>query len=139
MTSEELFYKCIDRIDDDIKIAEEFLVGCIHEITIRHDKEIARDIIRSNLETLYVDKYRREFNLILGMSEDGLSSLIASSIDLSIIYKQVNLIYDKIELAVIDDVTANCHAHKAERAGKKLIAISKKMVKSTRKKREGLF
>ncbi len=139
MTNEELFFACCDRIDDDQRVAETFLVGCIHELTIRHDREVARDMIKANLETLYIDKYKREMELIATMEEDSLASLIASSLDLSLIYKLINVVYDKIELSNLCDTTANCHAFKAERAGKKLMRISKKMVKTRRKKQEVLF
>ena len=127
MLNEELFYKCLDRIDKDAKVAEEFLVGCVHELSIRYDDEVSKETIRSNFETIYIDKYERYLKLIYNMKEDSLCSLVASSIDISLLYKQINIIYDKIELSDYDDVTENCHAQKAERAGNKLLEIANKM------------
>ena len=139
MNAEELYYICCERLHDDMRVAEYLLVGCIHELTKRYDNEVARDMVQSNIESFYIDKYKRELQLIADMKDDSLSALIASSLDLSLIYKLSEIILCKIELCDQKEVTANGHAHKAERIWKRFKKISEKMKKTRRNKQEGLF
>jgi len=127
MNTEELFYICLDRIDDDAEVAESFLVGCITHLKASFYGRCERGRVERNLTDMVLDSYTRELKLISEMKDDSLASLIASSVDLTTILQKITIIYDIIDNATIGEADGYTHAVKADKASKLLAKISKKM------------
>ena len=130
--AEELFYRCSDRIDDDMEVAESFLIGCISYVIRDRGEKGVRQKIKDDLGMSNYEPYIRELKLISTMCDDSIHALITSSIDLSHILKQVIIVYDHAKDADFDLVQPSTHANKAKRAGVMLIKLSEQM-KPTKK------
>lgn len=140
MTTDELYYKCLEKIDGDIAVAEFFLISCIKEVKKRlFDVEIDRNLIKTNFDNFNVYMYEKEMVFISNLCDESLSSLIASSLDLSFIYETTKIIWDKIEYATMDEVTATVHTTKAVKSAKMLNKIAEKMKRVRRPEEDGLF
>lgn len=75
---DELYNECISRIDDDIEIAEEYLIGCVTYLRRQYTGRADRDRVREDFSlTRGLDKYERELHTISRLSDDSLSTLIA--------------------------------------------------------------
>lgn len=114
----DLYYDCIDRIDlDNIENAEEYLVGCVtylkRKTTGRADRDRVREDITMNRG---LEKYRQELLTISHLSDEALSTLIASSIDLTGEIKRVISLHDKLRMATMNSDEAKVQANKAKKA-----------------------
>jgi len=136
MNAEKLYFLCIERIDDDIDVAEDFLVGCITYLKKAFYGRAERERVEHNLSISHYEPYERELTLIVNMEDDSLSSLIASSVDLSTILKKVTIIFEKIQDADFNQTQMNVHASKAKRSGDMLLKIAGKMKKLKKPKKE---
>lgn len=112
-----LYYKCIDRLDDELEKAESYLISCI---TFLHRKEHGRadkDRIREDFSlNRGVYKYKEELTIISRLPESSLSTLIASSLDLSPLVEEITNIHEKVNNAIYDDVEANSQSVKIRKA-----------------------
>lgn len=140
MEAESLYYTCCDRIDQDIEVAESFLVGCIAYIIRERGEKGVRQKIKDDLCMNYYEPYLRELRLISTMHDDSIHALITSSLDLSAILKQVEIVCDHAMGSNYDLVQESTHANKAKRIGEMMTKLSEHM-KPTRKIRTdcGLF
>jgi len=138
--SEELYYECIDKIDDNIEIAEEYLIGCITWLCRQSNGRADRDRISDDLKLdRGVHKYHTELVIISRLSEPSLSTLIASSLDLT---KEVNHlmdIYEKIKTASYDSIQSHHQATKAKKAADILTKIHKLLTVKKKQKLGNLF
>ncbi len=132
MESESLYYTCCDRIDDDIEVAESFLIGCIAYVIRDRGEKGVRQKIKDDLCMSNYEPYAREMKFISIMCDDSMQALITSSIDISAILKQVIIVYEHAKDADFDLVQPSTHANKAKRAGDMLIKLSEQM-KPTKK------
>lgn len=132
MEAEALYYTCCDRIDDDMEVAETFLIGCIAYVIRDRGEKGVRQKIKDDLGMSNYEPYTRELRFISTMHDDSVHALITSSIDISAILKQVQIIYDHAKDADFDLVQPSTHANKAKRAGEMLIKLSEQM-KPTKK------
>jgi hypothetical protein len=130
--SEYLYYKCSDRIDKDIEIAEPFLIGCIAYIMRERGERGVRQNIKNNLCINRYDPYIRELKLISSMCDDSISALITSSLDLSDILKQVTIMYEHSKDSDFNLVQPSTHRNKAKKASDMLYELSQ-LMKSTAK------
>jgi hypothetical protein len=137
--AEELYYQCCERIDDDLEIAEEFLVGCVFHVREKFNGRAYRDRIENHFKMANFEPFIREMQFIMTLDDDILDALIATSLDLSPILKKVQIIYEKIEYANYDEVEASVHCNKARRAGNMLISISDKMKQLKKPRHKNLF
>ena len=136
MPIDNLYYECLDRVNEDITIAEPFIVGCVYVLLLRYGKKISRSTVEENIGNMHYHPYERQLKLISTMEEGSLSSLIASSIDMSRVVKEIKIIHDNIELADIDEVTENMHTAQIKVMVRMLTNMDKKM-KGLRKYRDG--
>ena len=132
--SEMLYYQCCGRINQDIEVAEPFLVGCIHYVLKDKGIKCSRQMIKDHLCMSNYEPYIRELRFISFMREDSIYALITSSLDLSHILKQVEIIYDHAKDSDYSLVQGSTHTNKAKRAGEMLTKLSKLMKPTTKVK-----
>ena len=125
--SESLYYECCERIDNDIGVAEPFLIGCIAYIIRDRGEKGVRQKIKDDLCLNYYEPYLRELKLIAVMHDDSVHALITSSLDLSSILKQVEIIYEHAKDADFDLIQPSTHRNKAKRASEMLTKLSELM------------
>ena len=120
MEAENLFFQCCERIDEDLEVAETYLVGCIAyiirergEVTDRRSRGV-RSYIEDDLSVSNYEPYTRELRLISTMHDDSLHSLIASSLDLSKIQKQLISMVKYVDMADDKYMKPSTHASKAK-------------------------
>ncbi len=113
----DLYYNCIDRIDDDLEIAEEYLIGCVTFLHRQTHGRADRDRIKEDFDiNRGIHKYEDELTIISRMKEETLRTLIASSLDLSSEIDRLADIYEKINGAVYDKVQAHNQTAKIRKA-----------------------
>lgn len=123
---DELYNTCINRIDDDIDVAEEYLIGCVTYLRRQYTGRADRDRVREDFSlTRGLDKYERELHTISRLSDDSLSTLIASSLDLSKDLRHICILFDKIKIASMDKDDAKKQSAQAKRASDMFAKIAK--------------
>ena len=116
---DDLYNKCIAKIDDDIETAEVYLVGCVTLLKRKYTGRADRDRVREDFTlTRGLEKYQRELNTISKLSDDALSSLIASSLDLTDDLRHVTDLFRKVKDASMDNSEAIKQATQARKASK---------------------
>lgn len=133
MEAENLFYTCCERIDQDVEVAEPFLVGCITYIIRDRGERGIRQKVKDDLCMNNYEPYLRELRLIASMHDDSIQALVTSSLDLSVILKQVEIVYTHAIDADFSKVQPSTHANKARRASDMLMELSKLMKPTTKK------
>lgn len=115
---EALYYVCIDRIDDEnLEIAEEYLIGCITFLQRQKNGRADRDRIKEDFEiNRGIHKYEEELEIISRMKDSTLCTLIASSLDLSKEVERLTEVHSKISDAVYDEVQAYNQTAKINKA-----------------------
>jgi len=115
---EALYYVCIDRIDDEnLELAEEYLIGCITFLHRQANGRADRDRIKEDFDLdRGVEKYEDELIIISRMRDETLRTLIASSLDLSSYVDMLTDVHDKINGAVYDKVQAYNQTAKIRKA-----------------------
>lgn len=133
-----IFNKCVDRIDEnDIEMAEECIVGCVTLLKRRFTGRADRDRIRADFSlNRGLEKYERELNTISKLSDDALSSLIASSIDLTDDLAHVEFIFNKIKDASLSPQEAIKQASKARKTANIFMRIADILRPATKKKKK---
>jgi len=116
MEAENLFYQCCERIDEDYEVAEQFLSGCIHYLLKRDGEKVSRRMIKDHLKVYNFEPYLRQLRFIAAMHSDSLKALIASSLDLTCLEKQIKVILDHVEYVNMDLVEGSTHHGKAIRS-----------------------
>lgn len=102
---EDLYYTCIDRIDDDVETAEHYLIGCITFLYRQTHGRADRDRITEDFSlNRGLEKYVEELTIISRLPSNSLSTLIASSLDLSMVVNNLSEIVEKARGAIYDDV-----------------------------------
>lgn len=132
MEAEALFYTCCDRIDQDLEVAESFLVGCITYIIRDRGEKGVRQKVKDDLCMNNYEPYLRELRLIASMRDDSINALITSSLDISDILKKVTILYEHAKDSDYDLVMPSTHANKAKAASELLAKIAE-LMKPTRK------
>ena len=130
--SEILYYQCCERIDQDLEVAEPFLIGCIAYIIRDRGEKGVRQKIKDDLCMNYYEPYIRELRLIAMMHDDSIHALITSSIDLSDILKQITIIFEHAKDSDFDLVQPSTHRNKAKRAAEMLTKLSEQMKPTTK-------
>jgi len=131
---DDLYYACIEKIDPDIEIAEEYIIGCVTYLKRKLEGRADRDRVRDDVNlNRGMSKYSKEFTIIYNMSEDALSTLIASSIDLTHDVRHIADLLEKIERSNYDEVEARNQATKAKNAAKMLERIAKLLTPQNKK------
>lgn len=114
---EDLYYQCIDRIDDDVQKAENYLIGCITFLYRQEHGRADRDRIREDFSlNRGLEKYTQELTIISRLPESSLSTLIASSLDLSKFIVDLSEVVEKTKDAIPDDVQAFGQRSKIKKA-----------------------
>lgn len=122
----DLINLCLNRIDDDVEIAEEYLVGCVTYLKRKNDGRCDRDRVREDFAFMRgIEKYHRELSTISNLSDEALSSLIASTIDLSKDLRHICALFDKIKIASMPKDEAKRQSDKAKQASKLLDKVAK--------------
>lgn len=134
---EDLYNKCISKIDDeDIEIAEYYLIGCVTLLKRRYTGRADRDRVREDFKLIRGwDKYERELNTIAKLSDDALASLIASSIDLTDDVRHITDLFKKIKDASMDSNEAIKQSSQALKAANLLQKIAN-ILRPKKKKKE---
>lgn len=132
MEAEALYYTCCDRIDQDLEVAESFLVGCIAYIVRDRGEKGVREKIKDDLKFNCYEPYLRELRLISLMHDDSILALIASSIDLSHIEKCTEIILENVQYAKKELIQGSTHAGKAQRIIDNMAEISR-YIRGTKK------
>lgn len=132
MEAEALFYQCCERIDEDMEVAEPFLVGCITYLKRDKGEKGVRKWVKDDLKMCNYEPYLRELRLISTMHEDSIQALITSSLDLAPVLRQIEIIYAHAKDADYSLVQPSTHANKAKR-GCKLLEKLSQLMKPTRK------
>lgn len=123
---DELYNRCINRIDDDIEIAEEYLIGCVTYLRRQYTGRADRDRVREDFSLIRgLNKYERELHAIVHLSDDSLCTLIASSLDLSKDLRHICDLFDKIKIASMDKDDAKKQSAQAKRASDMFAKIAK--------------
>jgi len=131
---DDLYYACIEKIDPDIEIAEEYIIGCITYLKRKEDGRADRDRVRDDVNlNRGMSKYSRELTIIYKLSEDALSTLIASSIDLTHDVRHIADVLEKIQRSNYDEVEARNQATKARNASRMLERIAKLLTPQNKK------
>ena len=132
---DDLYNKCIAKIDDDIETGEIYLIGCVTLLKRKYTGRADRDRIREDFSlTRGLEKYERELNTISKLSDDALASLIASSIDLTDDLRHVNDLFRKIKDATMDEKEAIKQAAQARKASNLFQRIAN-ILRPTKKKK----
>ena len=138
-----LYNRCITKIDDDIETAEVYLIGCVTLLRRRYTGRADRDRIREDFSlTRGLEKYERELNTISKLSDDALSSLIASSIDLTDDLRHVNDLFRKIKDATMDEreaIKQAAQARKASNLFQRIANILRPKKKKEKKKNKSII
>lgn len=129
---EALYYACIDRIDDEnIEVAEEYLIGCVTFLHRQTYGRADRDRVAEDFGLdRGIEKYETELAVISKMSESGLATLIASSLDFSKELDRLEKTYAHIRNSVYDETEADHQVTKFDKA----IAILSEMKKCVKDK-----
>lgn len=117
--AELLFFQCCERIDEDVIVAEEYLVGCVMWLKRdrgEKDAKSSRKYIENDFSVGNYDNYLRDFRLISTMRDDALEALVFSTIDYSIIEKKVRVIHRLKKNIDKDDTKETPHMQKVERS-----------------------
>ena len=116
----DLINICLNRIDEDVETAEEYLVGCVTYLKRKNDGRCDRDRVREDFAFMRgIEKYHRELSTIANLSDEALSSLIASTIDLSKDLRHICALFDKIKIASMPKDEAKRQSDKAKQAVRK--------------------
>lgn len=123
-----LYYKCIDRIDDNVELAEEYLINAVTYLVRKKNGRADKDRITEDfLLSRGLGKYVEELTIISRVSEECLATILASSLDLSKVIDRIRNIHDKIESCIYDDVEAHNQTSKIDEAIK-LFSSMKRLV-----------
>lgn len=123
---EDLYYKCIEKIDDDVEKAEYYLIGCITFLCRQTHGRADRDRIAEDFSlNRGLEKYVEELTIISRLPESSLSTLIASSLDLSMVIKNLSEIVEKAKGAIYDDVQSYGQTTKIKKAMHLLSELNK--------------
>lgn len=132
--SESLYYQCCDRIDENIEVAEPFLVGCIHFVIKQDGVKYSRQIIKDHLRMGVFEPYTRELKYISKLQDNLMQALITSSLDFSGILRQVELMHEHAKGSDFNLIQPSTHMNKAKKAGNMLLELSKLMKPTVRVK-----
>lgn len=133
---ENIYYKCIEKIDDDINKAEYYLIGCVTFLYRQDNGRADRDRIAEDFSlNRGLEKYVAELTIISRLSNSSLATLIASSIDLSKVVNDLGEIVEKAKSAIQDDVRSYNQTAKIKKAMLLLTELSKVMRDSKQEKR----
>lgn len=124
---EALYYECIDRINgEDLDIAEEYLIGCVTFLHRQTHGRADRDRVAEDFSLdRGMEKYESELAVISKMSESGLATLIASSLDFSKELKRIKELYGNVRIAVYEDTEADFQVCKLNEAIEILTEMTK--------------
>lgn len=121
---ENAYLAVLDRLDDDVETAERYCIGCITYLKRKHDGRADRDRVREDvLLNRGLDKYSRELNQLLTMSDTSLQTLKASSLDLAPEVKSITHIKELIKDSCHYQDEALEQATKAKKMAKMLLEI----------------
>lgn len=117
MEVDALYYACIDRIDERLELAEEYLVGCVTFLYRQKTGRADRDRVAEDFSlNRGLEKYIEELTIISRLSDSAMATLIASSLDLAKELERLEDIHSKISLATYDDVEAHNQTSKIDKA-----------------------
>lgn len=124
---EDLYYKCIDKIDDEnMENAEHYLIGCVTFLHRQTHGRADRDRIKEDFEiSRGMSKYEEELRIISRLEEAKLHTLIASSLDLSDLVAQIEGICKIMGNAIYDEVQAYNQTAKLKKCGKGIEILEK--------------
>jgi len=121
---EVLYYKCIDKIDDNLEKAEPYLISCITFLSRKKHGRADKDRITKDFSlNRGVHKYKEELTIISRLPRSSLATLIASSLDLSPLVEEISKIHKKTNNAIYDEVEANNQNAKIQKAIKMLTEL----------------
>lgn len=114
MEAEELFYQCCERISTKMEVAEPYLIGCIMFVRRDRGEKSERIWIEGEFKYCNYNPYIRELRFISTMKDDSLKALVASSMDMSIPLKILELAWEHMQYADYDKLHETTHANKAK-------------------------
>lgn len=133
--AESLYYACCDRIDENIDVAEPFLVACIAFVRRKNVGKSSRQKIKEYIKDGFFTPYLRELRFIGEINDCSFKALMTSSLDFSIVLKQVEVMKRYAGESDFELVEPSTHRNKARMAAEILLELSDNM-KPTTKPRE---
>lgn len=130
--AESLYYQCCDRIDENLEVAEPFLVNCISFVKRETQGKSSRQIIREEIGYGLFIPYVREMTYIANLDDRLFKSLMVSALDFSVVLQQVRLIYKYSRDSDFETVSPSTHRNKARMAADLLVILSNEMKPSVK-------
>lgn len=133
--AEELFYKCCDRIDEDMQVAEYFLTNSIVYLVRDKGEKGIRKNVEEHLRYCNYEPYLRELRLISVMQEDSMIALITSSLDLTPLLRCAYILNkhtEDVDLRLVQTSTNKrmTHAKKARKIVSLMAKVSDRINKT---------
>ena len=124
---EDAYYKCIDKLGGDIERDEPYLIKCVTFLHRQAHGRADRDRITADFTMdRGIEKYENELIIISKLSKSELATLIASSIDLSPLVKELEEKCERVKKGIVyDEVHAKHVTEQIHKAREMLIELSK--------------
>lgn len=119
-----LYNNIISRIDGNIDVAEQYIIGAVSYLKRKNDGRSDKDRIRADFEiNRGIEKYERELTTMLNLSDTAFESLIGSSVDLTPNVRIVKDVLSKVKCANFFTDDAKEESTKAKNMARMLLEI----------------